>query len=261
MSWLFSRALAAACSLEDCSDGELSAQLKTIPFALISSTSGKMTDNWTSSRFGMTYTPLKDRRGEERLTSFLVDFLVKPSAQLLTAAQLLPTCGQKCIASLMKLTPNSFSRKMSPSKPLTRRHTTAPSADIILKQSLFPRKTWVQTIADNDIGFLHTPTTAANYCAPSMYQHKGCENYIRVFGQRPPRDGQKDQSTRGTESDAKNHKKQNAGAKRWPYGEKDCPRPNPIDQEWLMGWPPGWTDTQPLATDKFLSWLRQHFSS
>jgi hypothetical protein len=33
---------------------------------------------------------------------------------------------------------------------------------------------------------------------------------------------------------------------------------NPTWVEWLMGWPLGWTDLKPLATDKFLQWLRSH---
>lgn len=35
---------------------------------------------------------------------------------------------------------------------------------------------------------------------------------------------------------------------------------NPDWVEWLMGWPPGWTDLQPLAMDKFQRWLRLHSS-
>jgi hypothetical protein len=33
---------------------------------------------------------------------------------------------------------------------------------------------------------------------------------------------------------------------------------NPVWVEWLMGWPLGWTDLRPLATDKFRQWQRQH---
>lgn len=33
---------------------------------------------------------------------------------------------------------------------------------------------------------------------------------------------------------------------------------NPTWVDWLMGWIPGWTDLEPLATDKFQSWLQQH---
>ena len=35
---------------------------------------------------------------------------------------------------------------------------------------------------------------------------------------------------------------------------------SPTWTEWLMGWPPGWTDCEPLATDKYLLWLQQHSS-
>jgi hypothetical protein len=33
---------------------------------------------------------------------------------------------------------------------------------------------------------------------------------------------------------------------------------NPSWVEWLMGWPIGWTDCEPLATDRFRSWQRSH---
>ena len=33
---------------------------------------------------------------------------------------------------------------------------------------------------------------------------------------------------------------------------------NPEWVEWLMGWPIGWTDLQPLATARFQQWLRSH---
>ena len=33
---------------------------------------------------------------------------------------------------------------------------------------------------------------------------------------------------------------------------------NPPWVEWLMGWPIGWTDLKPLATDKFRQWLHSH---
>jgi len=34
--------------------------------------------------------------------------------------------------------------------------------------------------------------------------------------------------------------------------------PNPLFAEWLMGWPMGWTDLKPLATDKFQRWQHSH---
>jgi DNA (cytosine-5)-methyltransferase 1 len=37
-----------------------------------------------------------------------------------------------------------------------------------------------------------------------------------------------------------------------------CATYSPDFAEWLMGWPIGWTDLKPLATDKFQQWLRSH---
>jgi hypothetical protein len=33
---------------------------------------------------------------------------------------------------------------------------------------------------------------------------------------------------------------------------------NPPWVEWLMGWPIGWTDLQPLATGRYQAWLHSH---
>lgn len=33
---------------------------------------------------------------------------------------------------------------------------------------------------------------------------------------------------------------------------------NPEWTEWLMGWPTGWTDLEPLGTDRFQAWSRGH---
>ena len=33
---------------------------------------------------------------------------------------------------------------------------------------------------------------------------------------------------------------------------------NPNWVEWLMGWPIGWTDLEPLATGRFQEWLDAH---
>ena len=36
---------------------------------------------------------------------------------------------------------------------------------------------------------------------------------------------------------------------------------NPTWVEWLMGWPLGWTDLEPLETDKFQGWQQSHSPS
>jgi hypothetical protein len=41
-------------------------------------------------------------------------------------------------------------------------------------------------------------------------------------------------------------------------GEKPGGRLNPTWVAWLMGWPIGWTDSKPLATDRFQQWRLSH---
>lgn len=51
-----------------------------------------------------------------------------------------------------------------------------------------------------------------------------------------------------------------ASMQKWPCARAFVTvfgRPNPTNHEWLMGWPIGWTDTAPLAMDRFQSWLSQ----
>jgi hypothetical protein len=261
MSWHFSRALVEVYSRADSLGGEPLVQLKLSPMPSLFLPNDKMKDFSRFSQFGIISGLLEENRGEELSIWFRGVFLAKPFQQQPTENLPQMTYGPKCIGSFKKLDLNLFLQKTSPLKPLQKRPQTAVKADIELKHSLFPRQTWAQTITDQDIGLLHTPTTAANYLAPSMYKHQGCKNYIRVFGRKSPRDGQKNPSTKGTDSSGKDKEKQNAGAKLWPYGAHQSPRPNPIDQEWLMGWPPGWTDISPVGMAKFHQWRLQHFLS
>lgn len=113
-----------------------------------------------------------------------------------------------------------YSQKTCHQQPLSKQQTIAPRW--VTKPKCFPfqRKTWVLTTKGKDFGFLHTPTTKANYAATSMQKWPVCRNFVQVFG-----------------------------------------RPNPIIQEWLMGWPEGWSDTKPLETGRFQSWRQRHYGA
>lgn len=52
------------------------------------------------------------------------------------------------------------------------------------------KKTWIKTTYGEDIGFVHTPTTMANYSCPSMMKHQGCRNYSNIFGKPTPKDAE-----------------------------------------------------------------------
>lgn len=46
--------------------------------------------------------------------------------------------------------------------------------------------TWIKKNYGQDFGYVHTPTTMANYSAPSMMKHQGCRNFKEVFKKPAP---------------------------------------------------------------------------
>lgn len=53
--------------------------------------------------------------------------------------------------------------------------------------SVFEKKqTWIKRDYGEDFGFIHTPTTMANYSAKSMMKHQGCRNFVKVFEKPAP---------------------------------------------------------------------------
>lgn len=217
MSWLFSRALVEGYSEGICSDGALSVPSSESRTPQAYLPSDKMTAFSRLSRFGMTFGHLTASHGEALLTSYLAGFLARPIARQLRAKTLRKTSGRKCDGSWQMSLPGTSLPRTYQTKRLTRRVMTSRRWVTKPEQLPLERKTWVVTTFGSDIGFLHTPTTKANYSATSMQKWPSARSFVTVFG-----------------------------------------RPDPINQEWMMGWPLGWTDIQPLGTDRFQSWLSAH---
>jgi hypothetical protein len=95
MSWLFSQALVEEYLGASCLDGEQSAPLSGKPTQQAYCAPDKMTDFSRLSRFGMTFKPLTESRGEELLTLYLEDFHAKTS-QLQEKVQELTENDQEC---------------------------------------------------------------------------------------------------------------------------------------------------------------------
>ena len=112
MSWLFSQALVAEYLGENFSDGEQSAPLNGNPIQLAYCAPDKMTVFSRLSRFGMTYKPLMEHRGEELLTLYLEDFHAKTLAQQEKAQELTENaqeCGDIWRGWLAKYDPDTSS--------------------------------------------------------------------------------------------------------------------------------------------------------
>jgi len=80
MSWLFSQALVEAYSEENSWDGEPSVPLNGNPTPQAYLSQDKMTAFSRLSRFGMTFKPLTENRGEALLMSYLAGFPARTSA-------------------------------------------------------------------------------------------------------------------------------------------------------------------------------------
>jgi len=105
MSWLYSQALVAEYSAANSSDGEQSAPLSGSHTQQAYCAPDKMTGFSKLSRYGMTYRPLTDIRGEELLMSFREAFHVPTSAQQEKGQELTEKpleCGEKWRASFTK---------------------------------------------------------------------------------------------------------------------------------------------------------------
>lgn len=55
-----------------------------------------------------------------------------------------------------------------------------------ISRFLTVQATWIRRTYGEDFGFVHTPTTMANYSAPSMMKHAGCRNFVAVFNRPTP---------------------------------------------------------------------------
>jgi hypothetical protein len=114
MSWLFSQALVEEYLVDTSLVGEQSVQLNGKPTQQAYCAPDKMTGFSRLSRFGMTFKPLTENRGEELLTLYLAAFPVRtfPSQgeeQGLT--EKVPQCGITWRGWLAKFDPDSYSWK------------------------------------------------------------------------------------------------------------------------------------------------------
>ena len=217
MSWLFSRALVEDCSELTHLGSDLCVRLKSENYSDAYLLRDKTNECSRLSQYGMTFGHLEQNNGGVVLMFFLEDSRVRRLAvQRVEKTSEKKTSGRTCTESSALFLPVMCSLKTYQQSRSSWRKRTLRNLVTKPKCFPFPRKTWVLTMHGKDFGFLHTPTTKANYAARSMQKWQACRNFVEVFG-----------------------------------------KPTPENQEWLMGLPIGWTDMQPLETDRFQQWQRQ----
>ena len=274
MSWLCSQALVEAFLGENFSDGEPSALSNGNPTQLAYCAPDKMTDFSRLSRFGMTYKPLTEDRGEELLTLYLEGFHAKTSQQQekeMAWTDSEAECGDTWRGWLAKYDPDSC---------LWRTAQCSLLGDLNESLEILPRSgmtrnglLWELPMLEQTIKGTESGLSQQMWLTPRVVEiNETPENFRRRMN-----------------SKRKNDRKNGFGSLTMQvkamlptptaHNAKECASPseynrnthtlathaggklNPTWVEWLMGWPLEWTDLKPLATDKSHSALPKHGDS
>jgi hypothetical protein len=239
MSWLFSQVLVEEYLGENFSDGEQSALSNgnNIPQAYCAP--DKMTEFSRLSRFGITFKPLTEIRGEELLTLYLEGFHAKTSQLQEMEMGLTENdqeCGEKWHGLLARFDQDSHlwrTVQCSLLEDLNESLQTLPRWGMTVGGALYLLPTLVQNIEENESGLslIPTPTSSTggpNHNSPTTISGKRFTMNLAGYAQ----------ST-----------------------SQVIGQLNPTWVEWLMGWPLGWTDLKPLEMDKFHCVPQQHGES
>lgn len=260
MSWLFSQALVAAYSEDNCLDGEPSAQLNVMPTPHGFWRNDKMMAVSKLSQFGLTLNILTENHGEALLTSYLAAFPVKTSAAL-EKVKVLPendlAYGNPCTAWFAKYDHDLSLWKIPQCSLLEDWESftaTWPRQGMIVNGYAYPQVPVVHPTNATVSGY-SLPTPTSNPDLPNRRSHtKGPKNLLEVargcWGHLWPTPTAHMSKETNSPSEAKRHQPSLSSL----VGGKL----NPEWVEWLMGWPLGWTDLKPLAMDKYQQWLNKH---
>jgi hypothetical protein len=197
MSWLISQTLMNSLCLQEqvgeylganSLDGEQSVQSNGKPIQQAYCAPDKMTDFSRLSRFGMTFKPLTESRGEELLTLYLAGFHAKTLVPLEKAQELMESdqgCGEKWLASFVKFDPDTHSwrtHQCSLLGGLELFSETWPQWGLMRDGECWEQRTLEQTIRGTESGSLEklpTPTASDYKDQPTSksWKSKGVINY------------------------------------------------------------------------------------
>lgn len=264
MSWLFSQALVAAFSEATSSDGAPSAQLNVMPTQQPFLRNDKTMEPSRFSRFGVTCAPLTVDRGTALLTSYLAAFPARTSASPAQETASMASdqaCGESSAAWFAK-----FDRAASTWK--TAQRSLLGDSELFLET--WPR--WGSM--RNGVSYLRPTPALPTFASASGSWPTPTASLGTKGGRVTPRKSREGGTlieavaarTRWTTPMARDWRSGKASEatkekNTRPLSEQVGGLLNPAWVEWLMGWPIGWTELQPLETGRFQQWLLQHGAS
>ena len=233
MSWLFSQALVAEYLEANCLDGAPCAELSVMPTPHPFWHNGKPMESSQHSRFGQTSAVLTEQDGAALLMWFREGFRARTyplpvNAKESTASDL--ACGRKWRESSVRFSLDSYSWK-----------TAASLFDEDLPESWATLPEW-GLMRDGVCWelILSERPTAAKERGSLLPTPSGCRSGKNHVTGRLDEWGGSSNPWRGTET----------GRTRSPSFE-----------EWMMGWPIGWSALTALETARFQQWQQQHSES
>jgi hypothetical protein len=299
MSWLYSQVLVEEYLGDISLDGEQSVPLNGSNTQQAYCAPDKMTGFSRLSRFGMTFKPLMETRGEELLTLYLEDFHAKTSQPQEKESELKESeagCGEKWQGSFVK-----YDQDMC----LWKTHQCSLLGDLELFSENWPQwglmrdgecweqQTLAQTIRGTESGL--SPNGVDSFHTPNTTGLDGGSNSRKALRKREEmwptpvhsearqglqirREGKKGTQTSLSTAvltwPTPRTKGMCGGSGSWDLLNKNTTieearlmgagnggQLNPTWVEWLMGWPLGWTDLKPLAMDKSPCVQQQHGES
>lgn len=235
MSWLYSQALVEEFLGENFSDGEQSVPLSGKPIQQAYCAPDKMTGFSRLSRFGMTYKPLTESRGEELLTLYLAAFHAKTSQPRGGGRELMAKdqeCGEKWRGSFTKYSLDSFSWKT---------HQCSLLGDLDEFSETWPKWGLMRDGECWEAKMLgpFTEETEFGLSLPTIVKSDSNATSKNRFLNSP--------HFRGA--------KMSEGLR---ICVTDPTSVHPSFGEKTMGWPTMWTGLAPLGMDKFQEWQQQH---
>jgi len=294
MSWLYSRVLVEEYSAATCSDGEPCAPSNLTPMPLGFCSPGKMMGVSRLSLFGATFAPLTEDRGEAVLMSFLAAFPARTFPSPGVVPELMahaPASGHIWQELSVKYDLDSSSWRTHRclfDEDLPWSSVTLPRWGMMRAGVCWELTMSERHISASGSGLLPTPlSTLGTHGWPNQRDSSGrpgLQMAARMWPTPNARDWKDTGESQGT------RKSPNLGTMvhrtpLWPtprtavmcggsgawemlnaattqeearlMGAGNGGALNPTWVEWLMGWPIGWTDLEPLATDKFQQWQRQ----
>ena len=298
MSWHYSLALEEAFSEACSSDGAPSAPWRLMPTALDDSCSDKMKGTCHRSPFGMMFVPSTDAHGEALLTWFLEASPVRTSAsQTPTATESTArkaASGESLRGSFARYDLGMSSWRTAQISLFGASDEcleTWPRWGLMLDGACYPQKILEHGTCDKGSGLLPTLTVHGNYNRKGASKNSGDRlatairrmptlratdgemggrgDLLAIIRGRPnkycrmPTLTANDCNPAGrvevTEYRQENRRTTVQRLRAAVTEPEDLGGTlNPDWCEWFMGWPIGWTASEPLATDRFRQWLLGH---